>query len=306
MSTTFCFLILPQLHILDLAGADQAIHEAIDFGADFRIDYCGIDEILFTTSGLPLGNLQYFKKISLEAGDFLMIPGSSYTYLRSKEFRQHKELFNWIRLQYEKGVNLCSICLGAFVLAESDLLNEKTCTTHFKKTKALQQNFPRLKVEENTLFTDEDGLYTSAGIAAGIDLTLHIIEKLKGSYFAHLVARELVVYNRRTGNDAQESEFLKFRNHIHSGIHRTQDFIIEHISDKSNLPELAEIANMSERNFTRIFKKETGVTVKEFITNIRVTKATQFLKNPDLARIEVANKVGLQSDKQLQRILKRH
>ena len=87
------------------------------------------------------------------------------------------------------------------------------------------------------MFTDSDGIYTSAGIASGIDLTLHIIEKLKGSHFAHLVARELVVYKRRNGNASQDSELLQFRNHIHSGIHKVQDWIIDNIHLKTNLKD---------------------------------------------------------------------
>lgn len=304
MSTKFVFLLLPELHILDLAGPDQAIHEAIDYQADFEISYCGIREKVITTSGMPFGEIPHFSAMRLKKGDFLLIPGSAFSYLNSAAFKQQHELFAWIRSLYQQGVQICSICMGAFVLAESGLLDGKMCTTHFKKTKELQTQFPRIKVTENILFTEEDGVYTSAGIAAGIDLTLHIIEKLKGSYFAHLVARELVVYNRRNGNDAQESEFLKFRNHIHAGIHKVQDFVIMHLQQKMLLPELAELASMSERNFTRIFKKETGITVNEFITKIRVTKANELLKNPDLSKLNVANKVGLQSEKQLVRILK--
>ena len=304
MATKFTFLVLPHLHILDLAGADQAIHEAIDYEADFELDYCGIGDEVTTTSGLPFGKIQHFSEVKLSKDDYLIIPGSAYAYITSTEFLQNQALFEWIRKQYANGVNICSICMGAFVLAESGLLNRKRCTTHFKKTAELQQKYPKLKVVETILFTDEEGIYTSAGIASGIDLTLHIIEKLKGSHFAHLVARELVVYNRRNGNDDQQSAFLQFRNHIHSGIHAAQDYIIENIHTKSYLGELAEIANMSERNFTRIFKKETGVTVNEFVTSIRLAKTLELLKNPDLSKIEIANEVGLQSEKQLNRILK--
>lgn len=303
MTTTFAFLLLPHLHILDLAGADQALHEAIDYQADFEIVYCGINENVLTTSGLPLGSVTHFSQTHLNKGDFLIIPGSSYAYLTSSDFLQHTPLFEWIRQAYQKGVNICSICMGAFVLAETGLLDGKNCTTHFKKTAELQQRFPKIKVQENILFTDENNLYTSAGIAAGIDLMLYIIEKLKGSYFSLLVARELVVYNRRKGDDSQECAFLKFRNHIHTGIHHVQDFIMHHIHQKHTLYELAEIAKMSERNFTRIFKKETGTTVNGYINTIRIGKAKELFKNPDLSKVEIANQLGLKSIKQLKRLL---
>ncbi len=303
MAAKFIFLILPEMHILDLAGPDQAIHEAIDYHADFEIEYCGIGKAVVSTSGLPFGEVKHFSEVSFRAGDFLFIPGSSYTYLTSEEFLNQKALFSWIWNLYEKGVSVCSICMGAFVLAESGLLNGKNCTTHFKKTRELQEKYPEIKVIENILFTEQNGIYTSAGIASGIDLTLHIIEKLKGSHFAHLVARELVVFSRRSGNDSQESEFLKFRNHIHSGIHKVQDFIFENIHQKNSLLDLAELAAMSERNFTRIFKKETGITVIEYINVVRKAKALELMKNLNLSKIEIANKVGLQSEKQLLRIV---
>ncbi len=303
MATKFVFLLLPQVHILDLAGPDQAIHEAIDFGADFEIEYCGISASLVTTSGLPLGKVVHFSKIRMAQGDFLVIPGCSYQYLSSREFLQQIELFAWLRKLYQNGISLVSICMGAFVLAESGLLNDRQCTTHFKKTDALQKKYPALKVIENILYTDQDNIYTSAGIASGIDLALHLIEKLKGSHFAHLVARELVVFSRRKANDSQESEFLKFRNHIHSGIHAVQDFILENIDKKNHLPDLADIAAMSERNFTRIFKKESGVTVNQYINSIRKAKAREWMKNLNLSRAEIAARVGLQSEKQLTRIL---
>lgn len=305
MATKFVFLVLPSVHILDLAGADQAIKEAIDYRADFEIEYCGLGEPIVTSSGLPFGKIKHYKKLMLQKGDFLFIPGANYSYLTSPVFLKQKELFNWINKNYTTGTNICSICLGAFALAEAGLLDNIACTTHFKKTKELQTRYPKLKVLENVLFTDQNGIYTSAGIASGIDLTLHIIEKLKDSFFANKVARELVVYNRRAGNAAQESEMLKFRNHIHAGIHKVQDYIIEHIEKKTKLSDLAFIANMSERNFTRIFKAETGITVNGYITLIRKEKAKELANNLDLSKIEIANKVGLQSEKQLSRIVKK-
>lgn len=303
MKTKFVFLLLPEIHLMDLAGPDQAIHEAIDYGANFEIEYCCLIPEITTTSGLPIGNVKHYSKVEINQGDFLMIPGSNAAYLTSAEFKKQTQLLAWLTRLHQNGINVCSICSSAFALAECGLLDNIPCTTHFKKTKDLQQSYPKAKVIENILFTDHNGIYTSAGIASGIDLTLHIIEKLKGSHLAHLVARELVVYNRRSGNSAQDSELLQFRNHIHSGIHKVQDWILDNIHLKTNLEYLAEIANMSERNFTRIFKKETNVTVNDFITIIRKEKSRELLKNPNLSRVEVANRIGLQSDRQLSRIL---
>jgi transcriptional regulator GlxA family with amidase domain len=303
MAITFLFLILPNVHILDLAGPDQAIHEAIEFGAPFNIKYCQLKGKVSTSAGLPLSSLSNYKKQKLKKGDFLIIPGAASSYITSDAFKKNNDLFTWILGLNKEGVNICSICAGAFVLAQTGLLNGIDSTTHFKKTKELQTMFPQTNVIDNILYTDCNGIYTSAGIASGIDLILHIIEKLKGSFFAHLVARELVVYKRRNGNNAQESEIMKFRNHIHIGIHNVQDWIIENIHKRPSLTQLASIANMSERNFTRVFRKETGLSVITYINIIRKEKIQDLLKNKDFSRLEIAKLVGLQSERQLSRII---
>jgi transcriptional regulator GlxA family with amidase domain len=303
MATKFVFLILPHVHILDLAGPDQALHEAIEYGADFSIEYCSTGTAIKTTGGLPLGKLGHFSAVSTNRGDFLIIPGAHFSYLSSPAFKSDKTLFAWINAQYKKGVAVCSICAGAFVLAECGLLNHISCTTHFKKTKELQKSYPAARVMENILFTEENGIYSSAGIASGIDLTLHIIEQLKGAHFAHKVARELVVYNRRNGSAAQESELLQCRTHIHTGIHAVQDFIIENIQRPLQLPRLAGLAHMSERNFTRVFRKETGNTVNGFINIIRKEKIKELLNKTGYTKWQVANKVGLKSERQVNRLL---
>lgn len=305
MHVKFIFLVLPKVHLLDLAGPDQTIHEAIDFGADFEIEYCGIDIASSSSAGLELKKQKHFSKVKCKEGDFIIIPGASIKYLLSSEFRKNKSLFDWLQACYKRNVNMVSICTGAFVLAQTGLLNNVICTTHFKLTEQLKKRYPSAKVKENILFVEDSNIYTSAGIASGIDLMLYIIERLTNGYFAHKVARELVIYNRRDGISEQQSVFFHGRNHIHAGVHKVQDFIVENIHVKHSLYELAQVACMSERNFTRIFKKETGNTVNEYITSIRREKINLFLQSPDLSRKQIAKQVGLESEKQLARLLKR-
>lgn len=296
------FLVLPHVHLMDLAGPDQVFLEATGYGAPFEMEYCCTQNNISTSAMLPFGKLKHFLKVKIAAGDYLFIPGAEVQYLQSKAFKTNRSLFKWIKHCSDEGVNLCSICSGAFVLAETGLLNNRNCTTHWKRTAELQQLYPEAKVIENVLFTQEDNIYTSAGIASGIDLALHIVEQLKGTWFAHKVARELVIYNRRSGNHKQKSELLDFRNHIHAGIHKVQDWLQEHLHQKISVVELAEMANMSSRNFTRIFKKETSLTVNEYITLLRKEKISQLVKNPDLTRSQIAQQCGLKSERHVHRI----
>lgn len=304
--TKFVFLVLPHVHLMDLAGPDQVILEAIGYGAPFEIEYCSIGKNLFTSSILPFGKLKHFSKVKMRANDFLIIPGAELAYILSDKFKANQSLFNWIRNCKDRNIKICSICSGAFVLAESGILNGKECTTHWKRTNELQQLYPETKVIENVLFTEDGDIYTSAGIASGIDLALYIVEKMKGEYFAHKVARELVIYSRRSGNQKQQSELLNFRNHIHSGIHKVQDWLQENLDKKASLVDLAEIACMSDRSLTRIFKKETSLTVNEYITLLRKEKIGQLSKNPDNSRSVIAKQCGLKSEKQVSRILKKN
>ncbi|MFN8308796.1 MAG: DJ-1/PfpI family protein [Chitinophagales bacterium] len=303
--TRFIFLVLPEVHLLDLAGPDQTLLEAIGYGANFEILYCGTEVAPTTTAGLQLKQQQHFSKVNVLRGDYVIIPGSNVSYLLSENFRKQESIFEWLRQSYQAGANLMSICAGSFVLALAGILNGRQCTTHFKRTAQLQKMFPQLKVKEDVLFVEEERIFTSAGITAGIDLMLYVIEQLTDSYFAHQVARELVMYIRRDGSSGQESVFLKFRNHIHSGVHQTQDYIIDHIHTKISLAQLAGIAHMSYRNYSRIFRKETGVTPLEYINLVRREKAEQLLLHPDRSRRQVANMVGLESERQLQRLLQK-
>jgi transcriptional regulator GlxA family with amidase domain len=304
MSTGICFLILPRMHLLDLAGADQVFHEAIDYGADIRLKYIGISDEAETSGGLTFKGLQYFRDIELVKGDYLFVPGAEVEFLLSKRMTNEKELRNWVRNAHSNGVIICSICTGAFFLAMTGLLDGRKCTTHWKRAAELQKKYPAIRLVENILFTEEDNIYTSAGVTAGIDMALYILGKLKDDNFSYKVARELVVYVRRQGAELQQSVFMNYRNHIHSGVHRVQDYLQVNVNKKVTIPPLAEIACMSVRNLTRVFKKETGISINDYMTLIRRERLRALVKNPDISRKEMAGQCGLKSERQVMRLLK--
>jgi len=304
MTTQIIYLILPEVHLLDLAGADQVFFEANDFGANLKLQYCSTKPTLSTSASLPIGRLQHFTKTNPGAGDYLFIPGSSIEYLLSGDFASERELFQWLRTQHAKGVRICSVCTGAFVLGKAGLLDGRKCTTHWKRTAELKHAFPHIRLEEDILFTEDGGIFTSAGVTAGIDMALHILGKIIDDQMSFKVARELVVYLRREGGDTQQSVFLKFRNHIHSGIHKAQDYLQENLRTKVSLEELADWACMSPRSLTRTFRKETGISVNEYTTLLRQERLREYTKNPDMSRKQMARECGLTSERQVVRLLK--
>lgn len=304
MPIKFVFVISPKTHFLDLAGPDQVFCEAIFYKAPFELEYCTYVEEASTSSGLRFAHLKHYSEVELGKGDYVFVPGMDLNALSGPNREAVRGLVGWLCEAHSRQVNLCSVCTGAFVLASGGLLDGRPCTTHWKYTQKLQRLCPRARVQENVLFTDRDGILTSAGIASGIDLALHIVEKEMSAYFANKVARELVVYVRRDGNQAQQSVFLSYRNHLHTGIHAVQDWLVENLNQKATLGQLAGIACMSTRNFTRIFKKETGLTIGDYIGVLRRERIRELMKKPDLSRAQVARQVGLLSERQLNRLLK--
>lgn len=301
--TKIVFLVLPHMHLLDLAGPDQVFHEAIEMGANLSIEYCSLGENTETSSEFPLGRLKHFRSIALQAGDYLIVPGASVEFLISKRMASEKELIKWVGSLCMRGVNICSICTGAFFLALAGLLDGRKCTTHWKRTDELKRRFPSVNLVEDILFTEDDRVFTSAGVTAGVDLALFILARLTDENLSYKVARELVIYVRRTGSEPQHSIFLRYRNHIHSGIHKVQDYVFENIQKKVSLVQLADKACMSPRNLTRTFKKETGITVNEYTTLIRKEMLREFVKNPDMSRKQMAKCCGLKSERQVIRLL---
>lgn len=303
MKRKILFLLPPQANLMDFGSAVHAFTEAIFFGLEAEIKYCSYEDNITSSVMLPFGKLDSYKKHKLNQGDILIISSLKMSYAISKQFKPPKEVLHWIVDQYDRHAKIVAICSGAFFLAKTGLLEGKKCTTHWKRIEEFKILNPKAIVQENILFIEDENIVTSAGAGSGVDVALHLIKQIKGDYFAYKVSRELIVFNRRSGNEPQYSESTLYRNHFHQGIHRVQDWLNENLDKKKSVEELAEIANMSYRNFCRIFKKETELTPLEYITKLRQEKAQELMKKPDYSRSQIANMVGLDSERQLYRIL---
>jgi transcriptional regulator GlxA family with amidase domain len=296
-------LIMQQTNLLDLGCITQVFLGAQLAGMPCKLNYYATDPEIVSSVNLPLGQIKPYKQANLEKGDFLIVTSSYYKYILSEHFQPSGELLNWLSENYTKGVVICSLCNASVLLAKAGLLDNKSCTTNWMRTEILRKIAPKAKVIDNILFCEDNGIITGAGGTACLDLGLYIVSKLGGGQMAYEISKRLLLYNIRKGNDQQISIFLKYRNHTHPGIHKVQDHIVEHLGTVKNNTELARIANMSRRNFTRMFKKETGKTVKEYMTELRVEKASQYLALPAYSKIQIANACGLQSERQLRRII---
>ncbi|MHA4809930.1 GlxA family transcriptional regulator [Flavitalea flava] len=304
--TKAVFFIPPGVHLLDLSGPVQAFWGAGQMNDQYEISYCSFKPEMNDSSGLYFCRLDHYSTISLGEDDFLFIPGFSRKLLASQEYQKEWEgLYGWLREQAEQKVRICSVCIGSFILAKAGLLDGKRSTTHWSMLSELKKCFPSTIVQEDSLFVRDGNIYTSAGISSGIDLALFILEEEHGALFAHKVARELVVYSRRNGQHSQESVYLNFRNHLHQGIHQLQDWLIDHLSSKTTIDKMAEKVNMSSRNLTRTFKIQTGVSIHEYITLLRLEKARTLRNSPGMTVSAIAAECGFENERQLQRILQR-
>lgn len=298
------FIIPPSVELLDLAGPVQVFTEAKFYGFEIEMEFYTYHDNPVSTAGLGFGNLRHFNEASLKEGDFIFVPGMDYNYVTSISFGGQREFFNWLKECSNNQVTVCSICNGAFALGRAGLLKNTECTTHWRRVKDLQSQFPEAKVVNDILYIKSNNIYTSAGISAGIDLALAILEDFKGPLFTHKVARGLVVYHRRSGKHRQQSIYLDYRNHINPQVHEVQDYLIDNLSAENNIETLAAMVNMSPRNLSRVFKEKTGSTILEYHTLLRKEYANTMLNNPEYTMEYVAAKCGFKTARQLQRILK--
>ncbi len=259
-----------------------------------------------SSAGLYFSKLSRFEEFELNENDFIFIPGLEFHIISAPGFiKKSQSFFNWLIKQYSNGVTICSVCTGTFLLAESGLLDNRTCTTHWKYFSEFTDRFPNVELMNKRIFVVDDRLYSSAGVSSGIDLSLYILEQLYGPKFATDIAKEVVVYFRRSEADPQLSVFLQYRNHMDTRIHDAQDYITKHIHTSFTIEDIATEIHTSARNLTRLFKKTTGITIGAYLEKLRIDKAIHLLAEGNKISY-VANQCGLKSTNQLRTLLKKH
>ena len=202
------------------------------------------------------------------------------------------------------GTRLVSICTGAFILAAAGLLDGRPATTHWKFADAMRRMHPEVLVDENVLFVDDGDILTSAGLAAGIDLCLHIIRRDHGAQVANAVARYCVVPPWREGGQAQFID-RQVPTPDHHSTASTREWALGHLDEELTVQRLARHAKMSARTFNRRFREETGESPGAWIRSRRVDRARELLESRDLPIDEVARLSGLGTGGNLRHHLRR-
>jgi transcriptional regulator GlxA family with amidase domain len=186
---------------------------------------------------------------------------------------------------------VAAVCTGAFVLAEAGLLDGRHATTHWAHARELQRRYPKARIEEDRIFINDGSIWTSAGMTAGIDLGLALIENDLGPAVAKSVARKLVVYHRRSGGQSQFSSLLELAPKS-DRIQMALGFARENLHRPLSVPQLAAAAHLSPRQFSRAFHAETGQSPAKAIENLRVETARSLMEQSRHSIDEVARQTG--------------
>jgi transcriptional regulator GlxA family with amidase domain len=201
-------------------------------------------------------------------------------------------LHAWLRRHAPRSRRHGSVCTGAFFLGAAGLLDGLNATTHWQHAAELAERFPAVKIVPDQIFVQDGALWTSAGVTAGIDLALKLIEDDHGRDVALAVARRLVVFLKRPGGQSQFSAHLAAQLATEGRIQTVQHWALEHLSLDLSVRTLASRAAMSVRNFTRVFQQETGITPADFVEMARVDSARRLLEDTDRPLQRVAASCG--------------
>ncbi|MFS2221529.1 GlxA family transcriptional regulator [Pantoea sp. B65] len=299
MSIPVWFLTLPGVMALDVTGPAETLKLAA--GA-FSLRYIGPQATVISSTDMAIGNIEPLPD-ALPDGSILVVPGS-YDSSVCYDTPQALTAQHWLsRLQpaiHARKITLVCVCSGTVLAARAGLMYGVQCTTHHDVLARLRAAAPGALVKENRIFIEDRGIWTSAGITAGIDLALHLIQRLCGLPVALAVAREMVVWFRRSGDDPQLSPWLSHRNHLNPAIHRAQDLLIQQPEKSWQLEEIAARVHVSSRHLTRLFRQHLGISVRDYHEQLRLAVARQRVNQGEGAE-RAALAAGFSSSRQLRR-----
>jgi transcriptional regulator GlxA family with amidase domain len=201
----------------------------------------------------------------------------------------------WVAEAGRRARRIASICTGAFVLAEAGLLNGKHAVTHWRFCDRLQKEYPAVKVMPDPIYLRDGNIYTSAGITAGIDLSLALVEEDHGHQTALNIARFLVMFLVRPGGQSQYSHMLSHQAETSQPLRELQVWMLEHLRENLTVESLAERLGVSARHFTRVCLRETGMNPGQFVDRMRVEAAQQQIDSSARGLKEIADDVGFRS-----------
>jgi transcriptional regulator GlxA family with amidase domain len=297
--------IYPGLQSLDAVGPAQVFGTANQFvGREaYRVAFLATKAgPIATSAGFPLVAAD-IRDVGPKAVDTLVVPGGDDQGVRKA--LTDKRLGAWITSAARSARRACSVCSGSFVLAATGLLDGKRVATHWSATKELQRNFPSLDVDGEAIYVNQGKCWTSAGVTAGIDMTLALVEEDLGRDLAMAVARQLVVYMRRPGHQTQFSTTLAAQSAKDSRLADLAQWLERNLEARLDVETLASRVNMSPRSFHRHCLDELGVSPAKLVESLRLDAARRLLETRSFDLAQVAAKTGFSGADHLIRAFER-
>jgi len=295
----------PDVQVLDVTGPLEVFSMANRLG-DARTPGYAVSVVAATSGPVATSNglaLVAQRGLARATGalDTLVVAGG----LGTRAALRDRRLIAWIARTAGRARRVASVCTGAFLLAEAGLLDGRRATTHWARCAALQRQFPSVRVEQDPIFVRDGNVFTSAGVTAGMDLALELVEEDFGRERALNVARWLVMFVRRPGGQSQFSVQLSGQLAERAGLRDLQAFITDHLDDDLSVPMLARRAHMSPRNFARAFRREIGTTPAAYVEAQRVETARRLLESTGRSVAEVAEACGFSRVETIHRAFRR-
>jgi transcriptional regulator GlxA family with amidase domain len=293
--TNVVFVLARGVHLLDLSGPAQVFFNDL---LDYTLHYVGEGPEVLSAQGLPMRTDTEWPALTTD--DLVMVPGWRAPSLAST-FALSDATLDRVRAHHDAGGMVVSVCAGADALGKAGLLDGRRCTTHHDLQDELARRYPKATVVRDVLYVVDGRVATSAGIASGIDLALHLVAARHGPATAAKVARAMVVYARRNGDEQQTSAMLRHRSHVDDTVHRVQDLIDARFATPLPLTALASAAGVSTRTVTRLFGSATGLTPLRYQHLLRVERAEHLIGHG--ATVEsAARAVGFEDARMLRRL----
>ncbi|HEX5234300.1 MAG TPA: DJ-1/PfpI family protein [Silvibacterium sp.] len=292
-------LAAPGSQILDLVGPFQVFTRAAEIHAR---NHPGAPPLYFlevvttqpgmlrTSCGLRLEAHRTFRQVRGAVDTLLIVGGSSV-----EAGEEEDAVVESLRCMAPRLRRIGSVCTGAFLLARAGLLDDRRATTHWKYCEMLARRYPSVKVEADPIFICDGNVYTSAGVTAGMDLALALVEEDAGSKLALEVARELVLYLRRPGGQSQFSAALSLQASDRQPFRDLEAWALEHLRNDLSVDALAARVGMSPRNFARVFRDEMNTTPAKFVESLRLEAARRRLQESKASLESIATTCGFRN-----------
>ena len=291
--------------LIDVCGPLQVFNDARspEGQAAYEIDLISVNGgPVLTDAGLSLPT-RGFGEFEANCWDTVLVSGGAMAYKASSSDKLLDFLSNAANLTRRIG----SVCLGAHILANAGILKNKRATTHWQGTNRLAKEFPDTIVDEDAIYLEDNGVWTSAGVTAGIDMALAMVEQDFGSAEALRIAKSHVLPYRRTGGQKQFSDTLALQSKSKSARFASLvSYILEDLTRNLSVPAMAAQLGMSERNFSRAFTQEHGISPARFVEKLRVEKVCFLIENENTSIKSAAVSAGFSSEEHLRRAFHRH